>query len=601
MAGAGHEVQNTLISIPGYNISQIIVRAGDYAYYRGMRIDKGLDVIIKTHVDPSPANYVIRGIQRELNLLKSHPLSFSLNPISIVKFPGRMALTFENWESPTLKEIMEKGELNLLSKLKIAGAIAEALQEIHERGLAHLRICPHNILADPDDYAVRILGFESAIDMADPSSNDPLRVLRGESARYAAPEQSGRMNMSPDHRSDLYALGICLFEIISGRTPFQSKDPLELTHFHMAETPETLESLIPDLPRPISKLAARLLSKNPGDRYQNALGVQEDLQNIAARIENSQDIYHIDLGVTDTLRDFRIPDGFYGREDLLESLTTQFDLCESEQRSICLLSGEAGVGKTTLALRLAKYAQSRNGRFIQSKFRQFDRNVPYSALIDAFGQMGRYMLSLSDSELALKREILRSALGANAGVITMALPELELIIGPQPPPQEIGPEEAQNRFLHAVSSFVRSLTSMERPLVIFIDDLHWADAGSLKLIETLSRDEELGSLMFMAAYRNEALTEDPALAAAIERIRAANKNVHEYHLEPLDFQDVLEMVSGVFVSDRDSLRQLAELIHGRSSGNPFFAKELLAMIHQYELAGFNKDKKMWTWDINAIK
>lgn len=590
-----------MISIPGYNISQIIVREGDYAYYRGIRIDKGLEVIIKTHVDHSPANSVIRALERELNLLKTHSLSFSLNPISIVKFPGRLALTFENWESPTLGEIMEKGQLDLLPKLKIAGAIAEALQDVHERGLAHLRICPHNILSDPDNYCVRILGFESALDMGATSFNDPLRVFRGESARYAAPEQSGRMNISPDHRSDLYALGICLFEMISGRTPFQSMDPLELTHFHMAETPETLESLIPDIPRPVSKLVARLLSKNPRDRYQNALGVQEDLQNIASRIENSQDIYHIDLGVTDSLRNFRIPDGFYGREDLMESLTSQFDLCEREQRSICLLSGEAGVGKTTLALRLAKYTQSRNGRFIQSKFRQFDRNVPYSALIDAFGQAGGHMLSLSDSELAVKRETLRSALGDNAGVITMALPELELIIGPQPPPQEIGPEEAHNRFLHVVRSFVRALTSMERPLVIFIDDLHWADAGSLKLIETLAKDGELGSFMFIAAYRDGALTEDPALAAAIERIRTAGENVHEYHLEPLAFEDILELISGVFVSDRDSLKQLAELIHGRSSGNPFFAKELLAMIHKYELAGFNKDEKTWKWDINAIK
>lgn len=590
-----------MIEIHGYKIEKALFADPWYTYYPGTRTADSVELILKTHTEPFPPDKKLKGLEREFEILSDASLVHSLTPINLIKFPGRISVAYGKWRTDRLADCVNHQKLDLISCMKLAEAIAEGLIELHNKGLAHQRLHPGNILVDMENLEIKLIGFEAVLDLkSGQRPNEPVLTNVNE-PKYMAPEQTGRMNMDVDIRADLYSLGACLFHMISGSPPFDTNDPLELIHSHIARTPSRLDSLDPKIPGPVAELVSRLLSKDPEDRYQSALGLREDLRRLRAGLKSSQDLDGFDLGTTDDLQDFNIPDDLLGRERFIWALQQEFDACVGSEHRFVLISGEPGVGKTSLVTNLAEYVRSKGGKFFQGRFLQLTRTAPYMAIKEVFSEICRNILRDSDQELEKKSKLIKAALGENAGVLTKALPELELIIGPQPDPLEIGAEEAKNRFHRVVSSFAKALDQVEPVMVVFIDDLQWADTGSLKLMEIFAGSDELKSMLFIGAYRSADVPSGTPAAKTIELIKSEAQNVTELNLTPLSFENVLELTGKVFPSEPESLKELSEILFNRSSGNPLFVKELLRTIHQNQLAIFNKDEKIWKWRLDAIK
>ncbi len=560
-----------------------------------------MDVIIKTHTEAFPPDKKLKGLEREFHILNHISLAHGLEPINIIKFPGRTAVAYGMWRTERLMDWINDRTLDLLSCVKVAEAISEGLIELHKNKIVHQRLYPANILVDKEALDIKLIGFEAALNLGTHQAGRPHALPNVNEPRYMAPEQTGRLNMSVDMRADLYSFGACLYHMISGSPPFDNTDPLDLIHSHIARTPQRLDSLDSKVPGPVAEMVSRLLSKDPEDRYQSAVGLCEDLKRLSAGLKSSQDLDGFDLGKTDDLQNFKIPDDILGRDRCISILKREFDACLGSEHRFVLISGEPGVGKTSLGLQLAEYVRSKRGKFYQGRFLQLTRTTPYKAIIEIFAQICRNILSDSDKELERKRGLIKTALGANAGVLTKALPELEMIIGPQPDPLEIGAEEAKNRFRRVVTSFAKALNRSESPMVIFIDDLQWADSGSLKLMEILARSDELKSSLFIGAYRSVDVSHETPAAQTIEVIKSETQNVTELDLKPLSFDNVLELTGKVFPSEIAPLQELTEILFNRSSGNPLFVKELLRTIHQNQLARFHEDERIWKWSVETIK
>src|SRR5262249_21460450 len=352
----------------------------------------------------------------------------------------------------------------------------------------HRNLNPRGILHNPTTGEVWLADLSLAVKAVDEiQASLPPHLLRGMLA-YASPEQTGRMNRATDYRTDFYSLGVIFYELLTGRLPFDSSDALELIHWHIAKTPAAPADLDPEIPEPLSRIVMKLLAKTAEERYQSALGLRADLEICGREWAAKGGIEPFALGERDVSDSFLIPRKLYGRERDVEELLAAFDRACEGQTTMMLVAGYSGIGKTSLIQELYKPIVRQRGYFISGKFDQVARGAPFGALIQAFRALVQQMLGESEERLALWRDRLSAALGANAGVLAEVIPEIELIVGKQQPPPAVGPVEALNRFQSVFQNFVGALAQPGRPLVVFLDDLQWADAATLDLLQPLLTD-----------------------------------------------------------------------------------------------------------------
>src|SRR4029077_18096069 len=419
---------------------------------------------------------------------------------------------------------------------------------------------------------------------------------------YMAPEQTGRMNRSVDSRSDLYALGVTFYEMLTGKLPFTAADPMEWVHCHIARQPVPPDERVAGVPEPLSAIVMKLLAKTGEERYQTAAGVEADLRRCLAEWESHGRIEPFSLGGCDVSDRLLIPEKLYGREREIETLLASFDrVVANGTPELVLVSGYSGIGKSSVVHELHKVLVPPRGLFASGKFDQYKRDIPYATLAQAFQSLVRPLLGHREAELGRWRDALREALGPNGQLIVDFVPALELVIGRQPPVPDLPPQDAQNRFQMVFRHFLGVFARKEHPLALFLDDLQWLDTVTLDLLEHLVTHSEVRHLLLVGAYRDNEVGSAHPLLRTLEAIRKAGAPVQEVVLAPLGLNDVGRLVADALHCKPNRARPLAQLVHEKTGGNPFFAIQFFTALAEEGLLAFDPVAAAWQWEITRIR
>ena len=527
--------------------------------------------------------------------------AWAVLPLALVRDNGRTVLVLDDPGGEPLNRLL-KGPWELTSFLRIAAGLANALAGVHEHGLIHKDIKPPNVLVDPMTDRVWLTGFSIASDLPrERQAPEPPETIVGTLA-YMAPEQTGRMNRSIDSRSDLYSLGVTLYEMLTGALPFSGSDPLEWVHCHIARQPMSPSERRQAVPNALSIIVLKLLAKTAEDRYQTATGLEADLRRCLRDWESFGRIDTFLLGEHDTSDWLLIPEKLYGRERESETLLEAFGrVVASGLPELMLVSGYSGVGKSSIVNELHKAIVLPRGIFISGKFDQHKQDIPYAPFAQAFETLVRQILSKKEAEVEHWRDAIRDALGLNGQLVINLIPELELVIGKQAPVAELPSQEAQNRFQSVFRAFIGVFARKEHPLALFLDDLQWLDAATLKLLEHLVTDPGVRYLLLIGAYRDNEVGPSHPLILMLDSIRKSGAMVRNIVLSSLSRDDVGRLIADSVRQERTLTEPLAQLIHEKTAGNPFFAIQFLTALAEERLIEFDRRKAAWRWDVDRIR
>ncbi|HAI69244.1 MAG TPA: serine/threonine protein kinase, partial [Gammaproteobacteria bacterium] len=472
---------------------------------------------------------------------------------------------------------------------------------LHQRYLIHKDINPSNIILNTTTKQLKLIdfGISTVLSRENTTFSNP-NLLEGTLA-YLSPEQTGRMNRAIDYRTDFYSLGVTFYELLTGQLPFPMSDALEVVHCHIAKQPVPPHSLKSELPQAISEIVLKLMAKNAEDRYQSSYGLKADLADCLRQWQTAGQIEPFPLARADVSDRFEIPQKLYGREAEIATLIAVAERVSQGASEMMLVAGYSGIGKSALVQEIYKPLTRQRGYFIAGKFDQFQRDIPYASLIQAFQSLMRQLLTESEAAIARWRKKLVNALGTNGQVIIEVIPEAERIIGPQPAIPPLGPTEAQNRFNLVFQNFINVFTQPEHPLVMFLDDLQWADGASLKLIQLLMTAKDSHYLFLMGAYRDNEVSLGHPLMLTLDDIKKAKALVNTITLSPLTLPHLTELMTDIFHCQPKAVKPLAELVQSKTGGNPFFVNEFLKSLYADTLVTFDYQQGHWQWDLAQIQ
>ena len=575
----------------------------DFTLYRGRQHGNPSPVLVVAVSAEQPSAQNLRRLEHEYSLAAELDPAWAARPLALARHEGRTILVLDDPGGEPLDRILEGDQgqpLDLTRFLHIAIGLATALGQVHRHGLIHKDIKPVNVLVD-DVGNVWLTGFGIASQLPyECQAPAPPEIIAGTLA-YMAPEQTGRMNRSIDARSDLYSLGITLYQMLTGSLPFAAADPLEWVHCHIARQPTPPRDRAA-VPEPLSSLTMKLLAKNAEERYQTAFGLEADLRRCLAEWESHDRIDPFPLGAHDASDRLLIPEKLYGREREIDALLAAFDRVVARSTpELVLVSGYSGVGKSSVVNELHKVLVLPRGLFASGKFDQYKRDIPYATLAQAFQTLVRQILVKSEGEVDQWRYALLEALGPNGQLIVNLIPEVEFIIGKQPPVRDLPPQDAQNRFQMVFRRFLGAFARPEHPLALFLDDLQWLDAATLELLEYLITDPDVRHLMLVGAYRDNEVNSSHPLIRTLGTIRKAGAKMQEIVLAPLRLEDVGRLVADALHCERDAAHALALLLYEKTGGNPFFAIQFLTALAEEGLLGFDPEASAWIWDLARIR
>ncbi len=573
------------------------LREGNIALYRGS--GNGLASILLVAAAETSLGCVER-LEHEYALKAELDPEWAARPVALTHYNDRMTLVLEDPGGAPLDRLLGR-PLEVSHFLRIAIPLAGALRGVHERGLIHKDIKPANILVDTASGGVWLTGFGITSRLPrERQAPAPPEVIAGTLA-YMAPEQTGRMNRSVDSRSDLYALGVTFYEMLTGQLPFTAADPMEWVHCHIARQPVTPNERVAGVPGPLSAIVMKLLAKTAEERYQTAAGVEADLRKCLADLELYGRIDRFPLGEHDGSDRLLIPEKLYGREREIEALIAAFDRVVAQGTTeLVLVTGYSGIGKSSVVHELHKALVPPRGLFASGKFDQYKRDIPYATLVQAFQSLVRPLLSKSDAELSSWRDALVEALGANGRLMVDLVPELKLIVGEPPPVPELPPQQAQARFQLVFRRFIGVFARQEHPLALFLDDLQWLDAATLDLLEDLLTQSDLKHLMLIGAYRDNEVDGAHPLTRKLDAIRQAGARVQEIRLAPLVRDDLRQVIVDALRCESERAAPLAQLVHDKTGGNPFFALQFISALAEQGLLRFDHDAARWRWELDRL-
>ncbi len=507
----------------------------------------------------------------------------------------------EDFGAESLSRLKIAGKLELQQFLTLAIAITEILSQIHEQNIIHKDINPSNIVLNPETGTVQIIdfGISAVLSHENPSFQNANR-LEG-TLSYMSPEQTGRMNRCIDYRTDFYSLGVTFYHLLSGTLPFESQDPMEWVHSHIAKPPIALQTIQPQIPDSLCNLVAKLMAKNAEERYQSGWGLKADLEECLRQLQAENTINPFNLGQEDRSDRFQLPQQLYGREAQIQTLLTAFDRTAEGNRDLIFVAGYAGVGKSALVREVHKPIAGKRGNFIAGKFDQYQRNIPYLGLGQAFNEFCNFILGEPESIFHEWRSRILAALGNTGQVLIELIPNLEKIIGPQPPVADLGGQEAQNRLHWVVQNFLKALCDREHPLVIFLDDLQWSDLASLTLLEAILSDRELQCLLVIGAYRDNEVDGTHPLMMTKAHLETEFPNLITITLDNLTASDVADLIAATLHSPHSVVQPLAELVYTKTGGNAFFTLEFLNSLYQEGLIYLKSDRQSWDWNLAEIE
>ena len=592
-----------MVEIPGYQLDEQIYESHISVVYRGRQAGGDqLPVVVKMLNRRYPDVQDRARLNREYDLLRRIDSDGIPTPYEVVQVGNTAGLVMEYLGAKSLRQQNLAGKVEVTGLLGLVGKLAGILGDVHAARVVHKDISPANILWDRDAGVVKLVDFNIAEEVV-ASTNSILSagVLEGTLA-YMSPEQTGRMNRSVDSRSDFYALGVTMYELAAGRLPFEHADAMELVHAHIARQPPPPNHYSPDLPETLSALIMKLMSKRAENRYQTAAGLLEDVRECLGQLERSGRISPFELGRVDRSQHFRLSETLYGRQEQLGALRELYDgVRDTGQSALALVAGKPGSGKTCLVSELYSHVVSSQGYFVSGKFHNADQTIPYASVIRAFRDLAQQLLISSKEKLAVWRERLLGALGTNAGVVAGVIPDIELLLGPQPPVAELPPAESQNRFNYTFLKFVTAVAGGEHPLVLFLDDLQWADSGSLRLLELMLTDPEIRSLMVIGSYRSDEVGEWHPLTQVLERIRRVQDRVVSLELQALDARTVARLLSDTFLLPEEITSSLAGACVVKTGGNPFFVGQFLHSLHEEGAIWYGRESGRWEWSFADVE
>jgi predicted ATPase/signal transduction histidine kinase len=576
---------------------------GEFDLYRGHGPADLQPILVLASVSRRPDPEAIGRLEHEYSLLEKLDLASALKPLTLIRHEGRTMLAFEDPGPEVFGLDRLLGQpIELGRFLRIAINLAAGLGELHHQGLIHKDIKPAHILVDKATDRVWFTGFGIASQLLrEHQILEPPEVVAGTLA-YMAPEQTGRMNRSIDSRSDLYSLGITLYQMLTGSLPFIASEPIELIHCHIARSPVAPLERVPGIPEPISAIVLKLLAKTAEERYQTGAGLETDLRKCLLEWNSTGRIQPFAVAEHDVPDQLLIPERLYGRETECQTLLQAFDrVVASGKPELVLVSGYSGIGKSSLVQELYKVIVLPRGIFVSGKFDQNKRGVPYATLAQAFRTLVNQILGNREEMVVHWRGALLEALGPYGQLMVNLIPELELVIGKQPAVPHLPPQEAQGRFEAVWRRFLGVFARKEHPLALFIDDLQWLDPETLRLIEQFLTDPQIEFLLLVGAYRENEVAANHPLHLTLEATSAAGAAIHEIALQPLSLRDTEELLGDALYCEPSRTRQLAALVYDKTRGNPFFTIQFLTTLADEQLLRFEAREAAWHWDLKGIR
>jgi PAS domain S-box-containing protein len=576
-------------------------RDAEFVRYRGKRKIEPSHILVIAPVSKQPGQRTFRRLEHEYALRARLDPAWAAVPLALAHDNGETVLVLEDRGGEPLSRLL-RPPLELTQFLRIAIGLAAALGRLHEHGLIHKDIKPANVMVDLTSAKVWFTGFGIASDLPrERQAPEPPETIAGTLA-YMAPEQTGRMNRSIDSRSDLYSLGVTLYEMLTGMLPFSASDPAQWIHCHIARRPIPPTERRKEVPEALSAIVLKLLAKTAEERYQTAAGLEADLRRCSTEWESLGRINPFSPGIHDASDRLLIPEKLYGRDRESKVLLDAFDRVVAHGRpALVLVSGYAGVGKSALVNELHKAIVLPRGIFISGKFDQYKRDIPYATLAQAFQALVRQILSENEAKVERWRNAIRNAVSLNGQLVVNLIPELELIIGKQQPVPEVPPQEAENRFQAVLRAFLGVFARKEHPLTLFLDDLQWLDQATLKLVEHLVTHPDIGYLLLIGAYRDNEVSSSHPLMLTLDSIRKTAAIVRQVVLAPLSLEDVDQFIADSIHQDQAPTRPLARLVHEKTAGNPFFTIQFLTALTEEHLLEFDPREAGWRWNIDRIR
>ena len=598
-------IKTNTIKIANYQALKLIHDSSRTEVYRGYNVENGQPVIIKLMRNQYPSFRELVQFRNQYAISKNLEIEGIIKTYTLQRYENRYAIIMQDMGGISLAEYEGKSSFSMPQFLDIAIQLSEILHQLHKNSIIHKDIKPANILIHPETKQVKLIDFSiSSLLPKETQTVQTPNVLEGTLA-YLSPEQTGRMNRGIDYRSDFYALGVTFYELLIGDVPFSSNDALELIHAHIAVSPDPLNNWVVlggDLCPPIlSNIVLKLMAKNAEYRYQSALGLKYDLEKCRKQWEETGKIEFFELGERDICDRFIIPDKLYGRETEVKELLDSFERVAEGNREMMLVVGFSGIGKTAVVNEVHKPIVRQRGYFIKGKFDQFNRNIPFSAVVQAFRSLMGQLLSESDSELQQWKAKILEAVGESGQVLIEVIPELEQIIGQQPDVPELSGSAAQNRFNLLFQKFIAVFTTKEHPLVMFLDDLQWADSASLNLLKLLMGESETGYLLVLGAYRDNEVFPAHPLMLTLEDIRKHQAQIQTLTLKPLATEHIHYLVADTLLCSIELAAPLAELVYQKTQGNPFFATQFLQGLYQDGCISFEATARYWQCNFAQVR
>jgi predicted ATPase/signal transduction histidine kinase/CheY-like chemotaxis protein len=594
-----------LVTISGYDLNELLYESSNSLVYRAERQSDKQAVVVKMLSEEYPAPEKIAWFKREYEVTRDLNLAGVVSVVSLESEQNRWLIVLEDFGGDSLKRLRLAGRLEEADFLTLAIKVSDILGQIHAKHIMHKDINPANIVLNPSTGEVKLIdfGISTVLERENLTAGAKKPSQLEGTLSYISPEQTGRMNRPVDYRTDFYSLGVTFYELLTGQLPFLSDEPLELVHSHIAKQPVPPHGLNPDIPLPISMIVLKLMAKNAPQRYQSAYGLRVDLEE-CLRLWETGTIMPFALGQQDISDRFQIPAKLYGREQEIQILVAAAGSVSQGSTEMMLVAGYSGIGKSALVQEVYKPITSMRAYYLAGKFDQFQRDIPYAAFLQAFRSLVRQLLTESDADMARWREKLLAAVGPLGQVISGVIPEVELIIGPQPDVPELAPTEAQNRFNLVFQKFIKVLAQPKHPLVIFLDDLQWADRASLNLINILMTAPDSHHLFLIGAYRayrDNEVSETHPLMLTLDEIKKNGATVNQITLSPLALPDVTQLIAETLHSTTGRAQPLAELVHTKTGGNPFFLRSFLKSLYSASLLTFDYQRGAWQWDVAQIQ
>jgi histidine kinase len=589
-----------MITLHDIELTDELHQSNHSIVFKGYEKKQQQQVVVKILKEDFPSSNLIAQFNEEYTITNKYEIIGIRKVLSKRKVNNKYVLILDYVEGVSLREYMQQHTLDIPTFLKLAIKITEVLIDIHQAGIIHKDLNPKNILITKDQH-IKIIDFGVATSVKREVKQDVNIYVLEVTLAYISPEQTGRMNRSVDYRSDLYALGVTFYEMLTGRLPFVTEDALELVHAHIAKFAEPVHLVRREIPKALSDIISKLMAKNAESRYQSAYGLKMDLSNCLKQWQTKRSITLEKLGTNDICNIFHISEKLYGREKQISQLLNIYERACIGSKEMVLIGGRSGIGKTALVNEIHKPMTEKKGYFIRGKFEQFQRDLPYSAIIQALSDFASQILAEPANKVSLWKEEILKSVGSNGQVILDVLPKFELIIGQQPPVISLPPSESQNRFNFVFQQFIRDLCTEEHPIALFIDDWQWADMASLNLLKLLMTDNQSRYLLLIGAYRDNEVDAAHPFLLSVEDIKKMGGSIENITLQPLASEFVTTLIADTLHTNAEEVLSLAEIVQKKTNGSPFFVTQFLIELYEQNFLNFDIEQRCWLWDIEQIE